>query len=111
MRDPTEVAARFTENINRRDPGGLAALMTDDHRSVDSAGSAVDGERACLDGWRGFFAAVPDYRNVVESPRADGDVVTITGYPQCSEPGLDGPARWTATIRDGRVAGWRVTDE
>jgi hypothetical protein len=34
--------------------------------------------------------------------------VTIVGHSLCSEPALAGPALWTATIRDDKVALWRV---
>jgi hypothetical protein len=37
----------FNEAINRRDLTALTALMTDDHRFVDSADDVVDGNAAC----------------------------------------------------------------
>jgi hypothetical protein len=40
---------------------------------VDSAGATIDGKVACLDAWRGFFAAFPDYRNVFEELRRTGE--------------------------------------
>jgi hypothetical protein len=39
-----------------------------------------------------------------------GDTVTVTGHSMCSEPALAGPARWTATVRDGKVARSQVAD-
>ena len=53
--DLTAIAVRFNESINSRDVGGLAELMSDDHRFVDSEANAVSGKQACLDAWRGFF--------------------------------------------------------
>lgn len=41
--------------------------MADDHRFVDAANSAIDGKTACIDAWRSFFAAFPDYGNTFES--------------------------------------------
>jgi len=108
--DPTSVAIRFNDHINDRDLGGLASLMTDDHVFVDPDGAAVSGRAACIDAWRGFFAAFPDYRNVFASLTANGDTVTITGHSVCTEPALAGPAVWTATIRGGSVARWQVQD-
>jgi ketosteroid isomerase-like protein len=104
------VALRFNDRINARDLDGLSALMTDDHTFVDSAGDRVEGKPACVEAWRGFFAAFPDYRNVFSGTRTAGDSVAITGYSQCSVPELAGPARWTARVRDGRVALWQVSD-
>jgi ketosteroid isomerase-like protein len=82
--------------------------MADDHTFVDSAGATIAGRPACIEAWRGFFDAFPDYRNVFASLVADGDIVTAAGHSECSEPALAGPARWTATIRDGKVARWQV---
>jgi hypothetical protein len=39
---------------------------------------------------------------------AGGDVAIAVGYSTCATQVLDGPAIWTATITDGRVAHWRV---
>jgi ketosteroid isomerase-like protein len=105
------VAVRFNACINDRDLAGLAELMPNDHRFVDSAEGVVAGKPACLAAWRGFFNAFPDYRNVFSTLSARGDVVTIVGHSVCAEPNLAGPALWTATVRDGQVAEWRVFED
>jgi ketosteroid isomerase-like protein len=56
---PKDVAVRFNECINRRDLGGLAELMTEDHAFTDTVGEIVAGKPACLDAWRGFFEQFP----------------------------------------------------
>jgi ketosteroid isomerase-like protein len=109
--DPGAVAIRFNECVNGRDIDGLAELMPDDHTFIDTAGEVVSGRESCLRAWRGFFESFPDYRNVFASVVARGDLVTIVGHSECSEPGLSGPALWTATIRGGNVAEWRVHDD
>ncbi|GAB3431561.1 nuclear transport factor 2 family protein [Flindersiella endophytica] len=111
--DSAAVAEAFNAAINARDLDRLAGLMTDDHTFVDSAGETVAGKPACVDAWRGFFEAFPDYRNVFTSlvaDAADGAVVTIEGRSECADARLAGPARWTAVVRDGRVARWQVDD-
>jgi SAM-dependent methyltransferase/ketosteroid isomerase-like protein len=101
----------FNAAINRRDLQGLELLMAEDHRFIDSAGSAIDGKSACLDAWRGFFEAFPDYRNVFDSVRSrPGGIVDVSGHSECSEPALDGPARWRAVVANGLVVEWRVFD-
>jgi ketosteroid isomerase-like protein len=103
---------RFNAMINARDADGLARLMTDDHRFVDSAGQAVSGRQACRDAWSGFFAAFPGYRNVLDSVGERDGVVVVTGRSVCSEhPDLAGPALWTARVDGGLVAEWRVYDD
>jgi ketosteroid isomerase-like protein len=104
------VVAAFNDRINAGDLAGLTELMTGDHTFVDPAGAAVTGRAACTEAWRAFFAAFPDYRNVFATVVTDGDTVAVTGHSTCSEPALAGPARWTATVRDGKVARWQVTD-
>ena len=107
-----EAATRaFNDGINAGDVDTLARLMTDDHRFVDTEGAAVEGKAACLEAWRGFFAAFPDYRNVFDQVASDGhDGVDVVGRSECSEPLLRGPARWHAVVRDGLVAEWHVAD-
>ena len=86
-------------------------MMTDAHRFVDSAGTTIDGKLACVDAWRGFFAAFPDYRNVFEEYRPEGDgLVFVRGHSECSVALLDGPAEWRVVVRDGLVDEWRVSD-
>ena len=103
------VVRAFHDAINARDLDAVAALMTDDHRFVDSEGAVVDGKDACTDAWRGFFAAFPDYRNVFDDVRSPAPgVVEVTGRSECSVAALDGPARWRAVVRDHEVAEWSV---
>ena len=109
--DPISVAVRFNDRINTGDLIGLAALMTDDHTFVDTQGAVVTGKTACVEAWRGFFAAFPDYRNTFTSFGVRDGKVTIVGRSSCSVPVLDGPAIWTATVRHGRVAQWRVYED
>jgi ketosteroid isomerase-like protein len=105
---PATIAARFNDRINARDIAGLASLMTEDHTFIDTEGRVVSGMRDCRDAWRGFFIAYPDYRNVFTSIMTNRHTVTIVAHSVCSEAALAGPALWTATIRDDKVAGWRV---
>jgi uncharacterized protein (TIGR02246 family) len=101
---------RFNDAINRQDLPALAELMTDDHRFVDSAGSAIEGRDACTGAWREFFASFPDYRNRFDAVHVDGDAVTVEGRSDCTVPELAGPARWHVRLRGGLVAEWQVTD-
>jgi ketosteroid isomerase-like protein len=107
----TDVVVAFNDAINAGDLAQLEALMSDDHRFVDASGGEVRGRPACLDAWRGFFAGFPDYRNVFDHVEevASGEVVA-TGRSECSDPRLDGPARWSASVVDGQVRRWQVDD-
>jgi ketosteroid isomerase-like protein len=104
------VVVAFNDAINRRDLAALTDLMHDDHRFIDATGASLDGKAACVDAWRGFFEAYPDYRNVFDEVHGDPEgIVHVRGRSECSVVELDGPARWTATVRDARVAIWHVT--
>jgi ketosteroid isomerase-like protein len=104
-----ETVRAFNDAINARDLDALTALMTDDHRFVDSEGTTVDGKAACTDAWRGFFETFPDYLNVFDDVRSTAPgVVDVVGRSECSFAALDGPARWRAVVRDGQVAFWQV---
>jgi ketosteroid isomerase-like protein len=109
MDTPAQIAVAFNEAINARDVEALGALMTDGHTFVDSAGTVLAGSDRVLGAWRGFFDAFPDYRNewAEEIPVRDG-VVAIGRSVCATEPALDGPAIWKATIAGGKVAEWRV---
>ncbi|MQA98649.1 MAG: DUF4440 domain-containing protein [Streptosporangiales bacterium] len=102
---------RFNAAINDRDPDALAAVMSEDHSFVDTAGTVVTGRDACLDTWRGFFAAFPDYRNEFAEVVVRDDRVLVTGRSVCSEPALHGPALWTARTRGEVVTEWRVYED
>jgi hypothetical protein len=61
-----------------------------------------------VSGWFDFFKAYPDYRNNFTHIEVKDGVVVMIGFSECSHEPLDGPAIWTAKIRDGLVAEWRV---
>ena len=106
--DPKLVALRFNQAINRRDLDGLVALMTADHRFVDTEGHEIRGRDAARAAWQIFFTAFPDYQNELVEISSRGGQVIAEGRSRCSQPALDGPALWTAEIRVDRVAQWRV---
>lgn len=109
---PETITLRFNDAINDRDIDRLTSLMTDDHTFIDSAGVSFQGKDAAIEIWKTFFSAFPDYRNEFEFVSADDETVTVVGRSECANfEELDGPALWTAMIRDGRVARWRVYED
>lgn len=102
------IVLRFNEYINKQNIDGLAALMTDDHTFIDSVNNVIHGKEKTLEAWRGFFELFPDYRNVFANLESQNGLVVITGHSICSDKRLDGPALWTAKVKDNKVAEWRV---
>ena len=79
---PIEVAHAFRDAINRRNPGELAAWMTEDHVLVDSLGNRVSGKEKMVPAWTGYFRMVPDYSITVEETFSAGDTVVMLGTAQ-----------------------------
>ena len=110
MRAVDDVVVAFNDAINAHDLVGLAALMSDDHRFIDSAGQVLHGKAVCIEAWRGLFPAFSDHRNHFESLTVQGTTVCVVGWSSCSAPELSGPARWPADVVDGLIA-CRQVDE
>jgi uncharacterized protein (TIGR02246 family) len=105
------IALRFNEAINARDLTELGELMTEDHVFIDIPGEVHEGRERMLTGWFEFFTNYPDYRNNFTHITTHGDRVIMVGFSECSHDPLDGPAIWTAKIRNSQVAEWRVYDD
>lgn len=109
--DSRSLTIAFNEQINNRDLDGLARLMTDDHTFIDTADHAIRGKSDCLEAWRGFFKAFPDYWNAFDRIVVEDNRVIVVGRSSCSDVRLDGPALWVAQTRDDKLAEWRVYED
>jgi len=107
-KDPKLIVLQFNECINNHDIDGLSSLMTDDHTFIDSSDVVHNGKEGMVTGWRDFFNQYPDYRNHFSMLESRGSLVLVIGYSTCSYDLLDGPALWTAKVKKGLVAEWRV---
>jgi ketosteroid isomerase-like protein len=76
---PIHLAERFVAAINAHDVDQLLALMTAEHRLVDSLGNVLTGRDQMRRAWQGYFAMVPDYRITVERVFSDGNEVLLCG--------------------------------
>jgi ketosteroid isomerase-like protein len=118
MNKTAEAAAQaFVRAINRQDLDGLVALMTPEHRFVDSLGNRVVGREKMRAGWAGYFKMVPDYSIAVEETFCDGPVVVLLGMAEGTyshdgtmtvENRWKTPAVIRAQVEDGLLAEWRV---
>jgi ketosteroid isomerase-like protein len=114
---PIAVAQAFVRAINRQNVEELMALMSADHRFIDSLGNQIEGRDKVRAGWAGYFRMVPDYSIAIEESYCDGSVVVILGLARGTyTPDGDlrdgnrwqAPAAFRAFIEDGKVAEWRV---
>jgi hypothetical protein len=105
---PKSVALKFVEVINAGDSEALIRLQTEDFTLIDMAGDVFRGR----DGWQGYFSANPDYRIHVQKALISGNGVAIIGKTTGShvppEVEENETVLWTAQIRNGLVAEWRI---
>jgi ketosteroid isomerase-like protein len=111
------VTLEFVNRINRHDVGGLATIMSEDHRFIDSLGQAVAGRERMEKGWLGYFSWFPDYRIKVDEILSNGNVVALFGTAEgtfsvngklVAENHWKIPAAWKAVIRGEKVSEWSV---
>ena len=117
MMTATDTVLEFMERINRRDPEGLATLMSEDHVFTDSLGQTVRGRDNMRAGWRRYFAFCPDYWVSHEDVFAAGDQVAIFGAAGGTiamggkllpENKWRAEAAWLAVVEKGLIKEWRV---
>jgi ketosteroid isomerase-like protein len=105
---PKSVALKFVEVINAGDSKALIELQTEDFTLIDMAGDVFRGR----DGWQDYFSAYPKYKIHVHHVLMSGNAVAIigktTGSHVSPEVEEHEAVLWTAEIRDGLVAEWRI---
>lgn len=114
---PESLAHAFLRAINRQDVDALVALMSPNHRFVDSLGNAVEGHENLRKGWAAYFGMVPDYAVAIEETYPSERAVVLLGVAQGTftrngtlrpENRWQSPVAVRALIEDGLVAEWRV---
>lgn len=115
--NPTEITKAFVDAINAGDIESLCRLMAPEHVFIDSDGKEVKDNEKMREGWKDYFAMVPDYRiEVAETFARDNTAVMYgTAAGTFSKDGtLDPenhwvvPAAWRAVIENGLVLIWQV---
>ena len=114
---PTEIAYSFVERINSGDPDQLSELMTEDHTFIDSDGSEHSGRDEMHQGWKKYFAMVPDFRIHVRDALYRDETVAMFGTAEGTFD-QDGvlkpenhwavPAAWRVVVKDGLVSVWQL---
>lgn len=106
--NPETVALKFVKIINAGDSQTLIKLQTEDFTFIDMAGDVYRGR----DGWQDYFSAYPEYRIHVKHVLTSGKGVAIIGKTTGSQvpPAIEEKETvlWTAEIRNGFVAKWRI---
>jgi len=114
---PLEVAMRFVALINAHDPERIAALLTRDHKFIDSLGAEYYGRDTLIEAWRQYLGMVPDYQIDITRSFCEGSEVVLLGAARgtyTADGVLDSanawstPAAFRAIIRDELVSEWQV---
>ncbi|MGH9794005.1 MAG: nuclear transport factor 2 family protein [Candidatus Acidiferrales bacterium] len=117
MSDSAALVRLFIERINAHDVDGLCALMTADHALVDPLAATVTGAANLRAAWEAYFSWFPDYKIAADYFFARENHVAVFGQASATyapdgkmrkENFWQVPAAWLATVREGRVAVWRV---
>lgn len=117
--DPTENIVRdFIRLFNERRVDDFSDLLTDDHLFVDALGKTIRGKRSTKEAWNKYFHMVPAYRIEIDEIERSEDRIDIRGRASGAGRGENPPATpwemdasWSAVVRDGKIAEWRVGGE
>ena len=105
---PKSVALKFVEIINKGDSKELIKLQTEDFTLIDMQGDTYKGR----DDWKSYFTTYPKYKIHTKHILTSGNNIAIIGKTTGSHipPKLEEQETvlWTAEIRDGLVAQWRI---
>jgi ketosteroid isomerase-like protein len=110
LKDPKLTALQFNEYINNQDIEGISNLINEDYTFIDSSGKIEKGKELNIKNWKHFFDQYPDYKNIFTKIESRDNLVILIGYSTCSYEPLDGPAIWTATIKNDLIAKWQIYD-
>lgn len=111
------VVEQFIEAINTHNVSRLLDLMTTDHQFIDAAGNQVTGLETLERAWQGYFSWMPDYAITIDEWFEQGDQVALFGEARGTyavqgqllpENHWSLPAAWRATVRENKIALWRV---
>lgn len=111
------IVQAFNNAINEGDIDTLSSLMTNDHTFIDSEGTVASGVHNMTEGWKGFFAMFPDYKNNFESILQKGNMVVAIGTACGTYKGHRGlvpenriemPAAWKAIVENEKIKEWQV---
>lgn len=112
-----ETVNQFVKRINANDVQGIVAMMTEDHRFIDSVGTVVAGSDKMAEGWAAYLGMMTDYRIEIRETLCRGSTVVLLGNAQgtlstdgtCNAESVwQMPAAWRVVIRDGRISEWQV---
>lgn len=115
--DAREIVESFVNAINSGRAEKVVERMHPDAVFIDSLGNRIEGRKALLDGWRGYYQLFPDYRIEVEGMIVEDQEAMLRGWAggtlRRGGRAVEGggwriPAAWRAVTDSRRVLLWQV---
>jgi dipeptidase E len=112
-----EIVKEYIKNINEHNLDNMINLMSADHVFIDSMGINTKGKETMRAAWDTFLTFFPDYHIKAREIICKNGMVAVFGTASGTlaangevhaENRFEIPASWTAVIKDGKVAKWRV---
>lgn len=116
-KDSISVVKQYIEKINKHDIEGMAKMCSDDSVFIDSMGFNTNGRDNMRKAWNVLLTFFPDYRVNIKNVISTNGMVALFGTAAgtlatdgriLDENKFEIPASWTAEVRDGKIAKWRV---
>jgi ketosteroid isomerase-like protein len=107
----------FIKQINEHNVDGIINMMSADHTFIDSLGINTRGKENMRHAWDTYLTFFPDYLIRPKDFISKNGMVAVFGTASgtlaadgklLSENHFEIPASWTAVVKDGKIAKWRV---
>jgi dipeptidase E len=112
-----KLVQQYIEKINNHDIDGMAKMVSDDSEFIDSLGINTVGRENMRKAWEVLLTFFPDYHVNIKDVISKNGTVALFGTAKgtlatngviLDENKFEIPASWTAVVRDGKIAKWRV---
>jgi dipeptidase E len=115
--DSTEIVREYIKKINEHDLLGLLEMTSEDAVFIDSMGINTKGRLDMRKAWDVLLTFFPDYTVQVKDIISKNGMVAVFGTAKgtlatdgriLEENKFEIPASWTAVVKEGKIAKWRV---
>lgn len=112
-----DIVKEYIKTINEHNVEGLIRMMSADHVFIDSMGINTKGKETMRAAWDTFLTFFPDYQIKARDVICKSGMVAVFGTASGTlaadgkvlpENRFEIPGSWTAIVKDGKIAKWRV---
>jgi len=112
-----DVVKQYIKRINEHDVTGIIDMMSADHVFIDSLGINTRGKETMRSAWDTYLMFFPDYLIKPKDFISKNGMVAVFGTASGTlavdgkispENKFEIPASWTAVVKNGKIAKWRV---